>query len=235
LEFLHGGDLFNLTHRFELSPNEKRLILAEILIALSFVHSKGYIYRDLKPENILISENGSIKLADFGLATKQDYAKDMCGTLSYMPPEMVSGVSYTSSADYWSFGVLAFRLLFGNLPFEDKSNYNLQEKIRTGQPIYPREADPTEKDFVQSFLAKNRKQRATFESTKKHPFWGDLDFEKVERKEYQHQIVPCRVSEKPIQQICAENFQEKYHGKQAQGEEDIHLHSRLENFSFFAE
>lgn len=160
LEFLHGGDLYNLIHKVELSQKEKRLILAEILIALSFVHSKGYLYRDMKLENILISENGSIKLTDFGLATKQPLANEMCGTLTSMPPEMVSGASYSFSADYWSFGVLAFVILFGKFPFDDKSNYTLQQNIQKSQPAFPDEVDPIEKEFVQSFFGEESESKS---------------------------------------------------------------------------
>jgi serine/threonine protein kinase len=229
LEFIHGGDLYNLMNRYTLSRNDIRLILAEVLIALSFIHSQGYLYRDLKPENILISEDGTIKLTDFGLSIKQPYSKEMCGTLQFMAPEMVMGISYSSAADYWSFGVLAFKLFWKRFPFDDKNKYKMQQKIQTDQGKFPADADPIEKDFVMRFLEKNATKRAGF--LKDHPFWNGLDFEKVENKMYKHEIVPAKMDENNIVHMCEENFIRKYNGKHVP-EEAIDVYSRLENFSY---
>jgi tRNA A-37 threonylcarbamoyl transferase component Bud32 len=114
MDFLPGGDLYALTCRKKFSLFDVKLYLCEIGMALTYLHSKGFVYRDLKPENILIDKDGHIKLSDFGLAKnikKEGMTKTFCGTNCYMAPEMLSGSEYDFMVDWWSFGVLAYQLL----------------------------------------------------------------------------------------------------------------------------
>ena len=87
--------------------------------ALMYLHSKNVIHRDIKPENLL-NCHGTIKLSDFGWSAHavEDKRKTMCGTLDYLPPEMVNRVSYNHKVDIWSIGILAFEFLTGKPPFE---------------------------------------------------------------------------------------------------------------------
>ena len=109
--------------------------LTQVNLALNFLHDAGVIYRDLKPENMLIDENGHVKLTDFGTAgIKIDDAKKLhksVGTLHYMAPEVISSIrygGYTKCCDWWSFGVVVYRILVGVLPLnlecEHTSNYS---------------------------------------------------------------------------------------------------------------
>jgi serine/threonine protein kinase len=86
-----------------------------------YIHSKDVIHRDIKPENLL-NCLGTIKLADFGWSVHEPSNKrqTMCGTLDYLPPEMVTGddTSYDKSIDVWSLGILAFEFTCGFPPFE---------------------------------------------------------------------------------------------------------------------
>lgn len=96
LDLCPGGDLaYHLNKREILEENEARFFIAEVLLAIEYIHSLSVIYRDLKPENILICADGHIKLADFGLAkegmTKAEAkAKSFCGSPAYLPPEMLT-------------------------------------------------------------------------------------------------------------------------------------------------
>lgn len=89
---------------------------------MKYIHDKNVIHRDIKPENLLISF-GTIKLADFGWSchTPSNRRQTKCGTLEYLPPEMVlNGESYRDydkSIDIWSLGVLAFEFVTGKSPF----------------------------------------------------------------------------------------------------------------------
>lgn len=87
-----------------------------------YLHTKNVIHRDIKPENLLIGSDGDIKMSDFGWSVHTSQSRNrrntLCGTLDYLPPEMVEGVSHDNSVDIWSLGVLAYEFLVGDPPFE---------------------------------------------------------------------------------------------------------------------
>jgi serine/threonine protein kinase len=89
-----------------------RFILACIVLGLEYLHAKCIVYQDLKPENLLISEDGYVRLSDFGLANKLREGEDFlkAETLLYYAPEMVLGVECKRQSDLWSLGVLAYQL-----------------------------------------------------------------------------------------------------------------------------
>ncbi|VDK32848.1 unnamed protein product [Taenia asiatica] len=110
--------------------------LAEIAVAIDHLHKLGIVYRDLKPENILLTEEGHIKLTDFGLSKEALYdGKDgsksysFCGTVEYMAPEIVSRRGHGPAADWWSFGVLMYEMLTGTLPFHGDSKKETMSQI----------------------------------------------------------------------------------------------------------
>ena len=89
------------------------------------MHSKNIIHRDIKPENLL-NQDGHIKLADFGWSvhTPSDRRKTICGTLDYLPPEMVNDSqrqNYDSTVDIWGLGILSYEFVVGRPPFESES------------------------------------------------------------------------------------------------------------------
>lgn len=88
--------------------------------ALSYLHSKNVIHRDIKPENILLGLRGDLKIADFGWSVHSagSSRKTLCGTLDYLPPEMVNGDQHGKEVDLWALGVLCFEFLCGRPPFE---------------------------------------------------------------------------------------------------------------------
>ncbi|KAI0231801.1 cAMP-dependent protein kinase catalytic subunit, partial [Massospora cicadina] len=139
LEYCEGGDLYdaitvgNLTRCGEEAVVRDilvRNIFLEILIAVQFIHSRGIYHRDLKPENILLDGKGRIKLADFGLATRDVWSHERgCGSSFYMAPEAhkpkvksrPSPPYCTSKADVWSLGIIFLNLCFGRNPWKRAS------------------------------------------------------------------------------------------------------------------
>ena len=94
LDLCPGGDLFSLVQRHQkFTPNEAKLLFAEVVIAVEHLHQNNILYRDLKPENILIDEWGHLKLTDFGLSKENfnanDEATTVCGSPEYYCPEIL--------------------------------------------------------------------------------------------------------------------------------------------------
>lgn len=135
MEFCPGGDLTPLIG----TANHKiPLICQQILIGLHALHTRGKVHRDLKPENVLFKSNGVAALTDFGIAGDRNkrmterniFGKptQIFGTYAYMPPEQVNRrrgeATVLPTTDIFSFGVLAFQLLTGSLPFGELTSHN---------------------------------------------------------------------------------------------------------------
>jgi len=139
MEFLRGEDLRSALKNGRAGDTAARLQLAmPVAKALEYIHQHKIIHRDIKPENIHISENGAVKLVDFGIAKSQDLSLTQpgltMGTPYYMAPEQVLGRDVTHLADIYAFGILLFELLTGKKPIEGDSVEQLFYKI-LNEPI----------------------------------------------------------------------------------------------------
>lgn len=126
LEFAGQGELYKHLRKATRFPEHKASkYIAQMATALSYLHRKHVIHRDIKPENILVGIHGEIKISDFGWSVHapSNRRTTYCGTLDYLPPEMVRPMnperSYDEKVDLWSLGVLTYELLTGEAPFED--------------------------------------------------------------------------------------------------------------------
>lgn len=124
LEFAGKGELYKHLRREEKFPEWKAAqYIAQMAAALKYLHKKHVMHRDIKPENILVGIHGEIKISDFGWSVHapNNRRNTMCGTLDYLPPEMVKGCNdyYSEKVDLWSLGVLTYEFLCGEAPFED--------------------------------------------------------------------------------------------------------------------
>lgn len=118
----------------------------DMLRGIAAVHAAGVVHRDVKPDNFLVHSSGEVKLCDFGAAvlSKAADAGDvgegglhgLVGTPPFMPPEMVAGKNYDEKIDAWSFGVIAYTLFFGSLPYSPpKPTFEaMRSAILSGQP-----------------------------------------------------------------------------------------------------
>ena len=108
-------------------------------MAVNHLHSKGIVHRDLKPENVMITEDGRVKIIDFGLSKlakkHSQFRKKMAtivGTPFYVAPEVLDG-TYGKECDCWSLGVIMYVLLSGYLPFYGKSQPEVYKAVREGK------------------------------------------------------------------------------------------------------
>jgi len=123
-EFVSGGDVRRLLKANpSLSWRKKLRISIDLAKAMLFLHSKKIIHRDLKSKNILLDEHGRIRLCDFGFArmteSKRNKHMTMCGTEGWVAPEILLGMSYDTSCDVFSYGVVVAELITGKKPGVD--------------------------------------------------------------------------------------------------------------------
>ncbi|KAF7636455.1 Protein kinase domain-containing protein [Meloidogyne graminicola] len=172
LEYAVHGELFkelNRCKRFS-EPRTARYIF-QVADALNYCHSKKIIHRDIKPENILLCDDGQIRIADFGWAVRaMNRRRTMCGTLDYLPPEMISKMHHDEKVDYWSVGVLCYEFLVGKPPFETSNQQDTYRKIINVHYQFPNYMSKGAMDLISRLLRKDPAQRMTFEQLLKH-FW----------------------------------------------------------------
>lgn len=163
LDFLRGGDLFTrLSKEIMFTEEDVKFYLAELALALNHLHSLGVIYRDLKPENILLDQDGHIALTDFGLSKQPlDGAKtySFCGTVEYMAPEVVNRKGHTFAADWWSYGVLMFEMLTGNLPFHGANRQDTMNQILKSKLGMPENLSPEAQSLLRALFKRNPQNR----------------------------------------------------------------------------
>lgn len=131
--------------------------IASLARALIYCHSKHVIHRDIKPENLLLGMKGELKIADFGWSVHAPNSrrKTLCGTLDYLPPEMVQGLDHDSAVDVWSLGVLCYEFLFGQPPFEAEGHSNTYKRILRVDLRFPADIPVSSgaKDLIRKVVA----------------------------------------------------------------------------------
>ena len=204
MDYVSGGDLFELlktTGQFD--EARARLYAAEVCCALEYLHSRKILYRDLKLENVLLDDSGHILLCDFGLAKelRQDAGAGVsaasvletvfCGTKEYMAPEMLGPKSaYGFEVDWWAFGVFLYAMVTGKYPFYARTLPKLETKILNDAVWFPPHMSAACRSLIEGLLAKDPSQRLGLAGIKAHPFFADLDWERVAAKEYEPLFLP---------------------------------------------
>jgi serine/threonine protein kinase len=171
MEYIEGVTLDRLIHGDALErPSFADIvrILRDIAAGISFAHQHEVIHRDLKPANIMIGANGSIKIADFGLARALTISKDLTqvgecvGTPYYMAPEQIQNQELDGRTDIYALGIIAYELMAGAVPFHDHNWFDLAKMIITRPlPEFERSmrVPPWYADFTRTAAAKSAAQR----------------------------------------------------------------------------
>jgi serine/threonine protein kinase len=178
-----------ITEKDKFSEEEARFYLAEIIVAIEYIHNIGVLYRDMKPENILIGLDGHIMLADFGLSKenvgKNELAKSFLGSPIYLAPEMVTGQGFTQSSDIYAIGIVFYEMLFGEDPYHTNDKVVLYERIKGMEVKMLEEVSPEAEDLLKRLLIKEPEKRIgarSKEEIKSHPFFKNMDFTQVWQK-----------------------------------------------------
>lgn len=154
LEFAGQGELYKLLRKESRFPEWKAAqYIAQMASALKYLHRKHVIHRDIKPENILVGIHDEIKISDFGWSVHAPNKRraTLCGTLDYLPPEMIKSGSkdntYDEKVDLWSLGVLTYEFLVGEAPFED-TPVMTQRRIARADMTIPSFVSPEARDLI---------------------------------------------------------------------------------------
>lgn len=187
MEFISGGELYSkITRTGKLNDTECRRYVHQLCSALDYCHKSNVCHRDIKPENILLDKDDNALLADFGFASiiqiedslSADGAMEgqskvmkkmstMCGTMSYMAPEILNRDKYFGDkVDIWALGVVIYVLLVGFMPFKESdltaANYSV--------PKYPKDINREAADFVSKMLVLEPSDRYSAGLLLEHPW-----------------------------------------------------------------
>lgn len=190
MELCEGGELLDriLSRGGKYTEDDAKVVLVQILNVVAFCHLQGVVHRDLKPENFLFTskdENSQLKAIDFGLS---DFVKpderlnDIVGSAYYVAPEVLHR-SYTTEADVWSVGVIAYILLCGSRPFWARTESGIFRAVLKADPSFDEPPWPSlsaeGKDFVKRLLNKDPRKRMTAAQALSHPWIRNYNDVKV--------------------------------------------------------
>ena len=189
--------------------------ITQIMRGLSHAHSRGIIHRDIKPQNIMVLRDGSVKVADFGIAcladAHQTLAQEALGSVHYISPEQAKGERLDARSDIYSAGVVLYEMLTGRLPFEGDSAVSVAIQHLSSVPLNPREIDPEIPEALELICMKamnpdlNKRYQsadamlADLEKFRKDP---SVDMEYI-RTELSAGVDSQPTSQLPVQQVSA--------------------------------
>ncbi|PBC27456.1 G protein-coupled receptor kinase [Apis cerana cerana] len=204
LDLMNGGDLhYHLSQHGVFNEREMKFYAAEVILGLEHMHRRYIVYRDLKPANILLDEHGHVRISDLGLAC--DFSKKKphasVGTHGYMAPEVLSkGVTYDSSADWFSFGCMLHKLLKGHSPFRQhktKDKHEIDHMTLTKNVELPETFSRELRSLLEGLLQRDINNRlgcrgAGADELKEHPFFSGIDWQQVYLQKYTPPLIPPR-------------------------------------------
>ncbi|KAG0323145.1 hypothetical protein BGZ99_002922 [Dissophora globulifera] len=184
-ELAKDGELFdNVKRRNNFTEPEARHVFRQLLNGVKYLHDRGIVHRDLKLENVLVMDrrNLDVKISDFGLANvigESAFLSTVCGTPSYVAPEVIRKEKYGKAVDMWSLGVLLYIILCGFPPFtEDLAPPRLREQVLRNMYKFPSpywdEVSEEAVDLIQELLLQDTSLRLTVDQALAHA-WMHLE------------------------------------------------------------
>lgn len=187
-ELIAGGELFDFiinSAKGRLDEKVAMEVFVQMIDAIHYMHSEGFVHRDIKPENFLISTNEGkydIKLIDFGFATDFKEGEGLVskvGSINYIAPEMLYDEgTYDNKVDIWAIGICLYNMIAGKQPFADDDPEKLTEKIRNNEVKFNSPVFDTInfkiKKLIEKLLDKNPKTRLSAGEIKINPWIGQF-------------------------------------------------------------
>lgn len=190
MELCQGGELLDriLARGGKYTEDDAKGVMVQILDVVAFCHLQGVVHRDLKPENFLYTskdDNSPLKVIDFGLSDfvrPDEKLNDIVGSAYYVAPEVLHR-SYSTEADVWSMGVIAYILLCGSRPFWARTESGIFRAVLKADPSFDEAPWPSlsseAKDFVKRLLNKDPRKRLTAAQALSHPWIRNYNGVKV--------------------------------------------------------
>ncbi|MGA2132020.1 MAG: serine/threonine-protein kinase [Bryobacteraceae bacterium] len=174
MEYVNGPTLDQLLTGRPMPADRLFGILGQTAVALDYAHQKGIVHRDIKPANIMVTEDGSVKITDFGIAkisTNEQFTMTgaIVGTPHYMAPEQVQGLAVDGRADQFSLAVIVFEMLTGEKPFTGDQLTTVVYKIVAEEPVPPHRLNSTLNQQITNVLrrALSKKPEARYSNCQK--------------------------------------------------------------------
>jgi len=235
MDYIPGGDMaYHLNQKGRFMEKEVRFFIAEIVLGLEHLHSCGVVYRDLKLENILIDKEGHICLTDFGLSKELDSisgtTKTICGTPTYLAPEIILGKQYGNAVDWWSLGVVTYELFTGINPFDSNDFNTVLSNILNSPIIYPDYLPENGKDLMKKLLQRDPNKRmcsgpSGSDEIQTHEFFNLVDWKKLMVKDVKPIYKPSENT----------SFGELKDAEEPQGNKQLENTSSLDSFNYYSQ
>mmetsp|Transcript_30449 Transcript_30449/g.30101 ORF Transcript_30449/g.30101 Transcript_30449/m.30101 type:complete len:345 (+) Transcript_30449:411-1445(+) len=182
LEYCQFGDFSRLLSIMkQLKDQQARFYIAEVILAIEYLHSLNIVYRDLKPSNLLIDSQGHIKLSDFGLAkqnvTEDNPAMSFCGSPAYLAPEMIARAGAGKPADIYCIGANLYEMLTGQPPFYTEDVIVLYKRITNARIRFPNDISESAKDLIQQMMKRIPEERPTVSQLKRHKYFKGINWD----------------------------------------------------------
>ncbi|KAF3769394.1 hypothetical protein M406DRAFT_44514 [Cryphonectria parasitica EP155] len=191
LEYCESSDMFSWINKYgPLSEHDTVYVFRQMMCAMEYCHSFNICHRDLKPENILLSDDGEVKIIDFGMAALHQNDQNLrtaCGSPHYAAPELLKSKTYRGDkADVWSMGVILYAMLAQRLPFDDPHLPTILSLSKRAIYTMPDELSRDAKDMIRRILVTDPDKRISIVEMWDHPlikkYDGKPGFEKHKKQ-----------------------------------------------------
>ena len=201
MDLLTGGDLrYHIAKKKRFSERETKFFIANMLLALEYIHSKNIIHRDIKPENLVLELNGYLRITDFGVAKikEKDNSSETSGTPGYMAPEVILVQNHSFPSDFFALGVIGYEFMLGYRPYLGSSRKEIKELIiykqaRLDECDIPYSWSLESGDFINKLLKRKPTKRLGFHGVKEikdHLWMKDINWEMLKKKELVAPFIP---------------------------------------------